>query len=573
MKKLTCLALVAMISAASSFADAKTIFASVEGAGEKDGSSWDNATALDLANWPTLEDGDILYIKEGTYTYTGSKNITITPGATVIGGFASSSTGTDLTYYHPFLKQTILDANGKNGSKLAFIKVSGTSESGNPTTIKGVTITGATAEKSGTTFYGSAFNSTGKAVVFMEDVVFDKNTSWYGGVVVPAAGSSFYAKHCVWSNNKNVYVNSDEKVTSYSCVQSAMNLRSSYSTDGVVTAVLEGCSFYGNTSENYNKGTYGGLISCQDNGSNLAMINCYIDGGGQEIKLNGGMIRTGSGASNKTYYTFLFNTFYNAGVNNTSESKGQLISFNGGSNVNLAGNIFVTSKEATTENVKANGALFFQKASSGVTSLGYNTVSGAYEETSTELINTDSDTDNWFAPTQSVVFGGHKAIQVYESREYIWPIVDYGDIPAEDFENMIKKDDNGKYTILPDCFSFAPVDLSVDMFDSKRCHDITDENKNVTGKANTYRGAFDANSSATTGVKDIISAKDGVTVKALGNGEYAVKGAKGVVEVFDMAGRKVLSQYVDGDAVLSLSNVAAGVYVARVANTAVKIMK
>ena len=63
-----------------------------------------------------------------------------------------------------------------------------------------------------------------------------------------------------------------------------------------------------------------------------------------------------------------------------------------------------------------------------------------------------------------------------------------------------------------------------------------------------------------------------MTVKALGNGNFAIEGAEGTATVYDMAGRLVASQQLT-DGTLSLTNAAAGIYVVRIGGASVKVAR
>ena len=108
---------------------------------------------------------------------------------------------------------------------------------------------------------------------------------------------------------------------------------------------------------------------------------------------------------------------------------------------------------------------------------------------------------------------------------------------------------------MPENFRWANVDLSVDLFGNKRA-------------TTTYRGAYDPNanpaSSGTGGSQIIITSK--------GNGNFTVKGAEGMATVYDMSGRIVKTQRID-DSILSITDVASGIYIVRLGDASVKIAR
>ncbi len=557
MKKFTYLAAVAMMAGLN--ANAAEWFCSPAGAGDADGSSWANAfPAESIAEVvENVEPGDIVYLLEGTYYGTQIRPVV---GISIIGGFPASSTGTDITTYNPWVNKTIFDAQGKNGGE-AFIKVSGGDEpTFDLTTIKGITITGATGQQT-TTYCGTAFNCTA-ANVMMEDVTFDNNTSWCGGPVVPASGSKFHAKHCVWTNNRNINTDTSKK----NWYQTILNGRGNADKGEITNIVLEGCVMVNNTIESADaraEACYGGGMSFQDKCVNLAMVNCFADGGGLTIKQNGGFIRMGNATANSDVVQsfFAFNTICNYKTTHNSEAKGHLISFNGYAPFYLQGNLFITTAAPTAADDKKNNAIFVQgwnsKDMSKVLSGGDNSITGSIFSTYAAnncTIREQMSTDSWLAPVMSEVFGSNQTTEK-DGRYYLEPVSAYGNVNLQEALTNFESYD------MPECFKWANVDLSVDLFGNKRA-------------ATTYRGAYDPNATKGSSAIESVFAADGtqLTVKALGNGEYTIEGAEGAASVYDMSGRLVFNgELTDGN--LSLANAAAGIYVVRVAGGAAKVIR
>lgn len=557
MKKFTYLAAVAMMAGLN--ANAAEWFCSPNGAGEGSGDSWANAfPAESIAEVvENVEPGDIVYLLEGTYYGTQIRPVV---GISIIGGFPASSTGTDVTTYNPWVNKTIFDAQGKNGGE-GFIKISGGDEpTFELTTIKGITITGATGQPT-TTYCGTAFNCTA-ANVLMEDVTFDNNTSWCGGPVVPASGSKFHAKHCVWTNNRNITTDTS-KNNWYQCI---LNGRGNKDKGEITNIVLEGCVMVNNTIENAearDAACYGGAMSFQDGCVNFAMVNCFADGGGLTIKQNGGFMRMGNATANSDVVQsfFAFNTICNYKTAHSSEAKGHLISFNGYAPFYLQGNLFITTIAPTAADDKKNNAIFVQgwnsKDMSKVLSGGDNSITGSIFSSYAAnncTIREQMSTDSWLAPVMSEVFGSNQ-ITEKDGRYYLEPVSAYGNVNLQDALTNFESYE------MPDCFKWANVDLSVDLFGNKRA-------------ATTYRGAYDPNATKGSSAIESVFAADGthLTVKALGNGEYAIEGAEGTASVYDMSGRLVFNgELTDGN--LSLANAAAGIYVVRVAGAVAKVIR
>lgn len=585
MKKLTFLAVAFAMATVN--AGAEVYYCSPTGAGDADGSSWDNAFEAAAINdvLENLEPGDIVYLLEGTYT--GSR-IRPVSGITVIGGYPATSKGTDLSGYNPWKYKTIFDAEGKNGAE-ALVKVNSEEGVEAPlTTFKGITITGAVGAKDDSdSYHGSAFNCT-RSWVYMEDMTFDGNTCIKGGVVIPASGSKFHAKHCVWVNNKNIRTDIGESDGSNNCYQPVFNLRGS--ADNRSYAVLEGCVMVNNTIESAEAraaACYGGAINCQDGGTNLLMVNCFADGGGQVIKQNGGFIRTGnSGGDQPSLYIYAFNTLYNYSTAHATDSKGHLISFNGNAPYYFQGNLIVDNAAGTsvTPNYDAGTvavgnkkdiAIFTQGFSANwgkyvplIASGGDNTVGGFLVATIQKDQNgeagsmykttflTDFPSDNWSAPAQSAVFEGTTTEK--DGRYFILPKAEYCDVVTSDA--IANFESYSELEMVNKVFGWANVDLSVDLFGNKRA-------------AKTYRGAYDPNATpASSGVSSIAADAANISIKALGNGAFAIAGAEGKADVYSISGSRVLS-FDAAEGSFSLSDAPAGVYVVRVAGTSVKVVR
>ncbi len=579
MKKFTFMAIIALT--ASFNMNGGEYYCSPQGSGEMDGSSWDNAVpAENLTDvLETIETGDIIHMLEGTYFGTNVKPVL---GITVIGGYPATAKGTDISGYNPWVYRTVFDAKGNNGTE-SLIKVSGIEGEECPlTTFKGITITGCKGQQTDT-YSGTAFNCT-RAYVLLEDVTFKGNTSWKGGCVVPASGSRFHARHCVWEDNRNVNTTIGSSDGANNCFQPILNGRGSSS--NVTNIVLEGCVMVNNTieSEEARKvACYGGGLSFQDGSCNLMMINCFADGAGQTIKQNGGFMRMGN---NSSLLLLAFNTFFNYSTS-SSESKGKIVSINGNIPYYLQGNIIVDNTAGTTvtpdyssgtviNGNKSDIAIFTQGFSSNhgkkipsIASGGDNTIGGILVATIQKDQNgeegslykttflTDFQSDNWSAPAQNEVFAGNTTAK--DGRYYILPKESYRDVKLSDALEIF---DSYKADPAYECFKWANVDLSLDLFGNKRA-------------ATTYRGAYDVNaSSIPSGINEMTGIYSGkLSSVSLGNGSFAIYGAQDHLTVFNMSGETVRSIKADGRTVVSLEDLPSGIYIARSNGASVKIIK
>jgi hypothetical protein len=302
---------------------------------------------------------------------------------------------------------------------------------------------------------------------------------------------------------------------------------------------------------------YGGYINAADSYTNLMMVNCYADGGGQSIKQNGGCVRTGK---DNTLHFFAFNTFCNFKCTDATP-KGHIMSINNTNGLYFQGNI-VTSDYLSKKNDDTSvNALYFQNSTAtkydNVKSYGYNTVTGTHFLTTSNVgtfRNNATGTDDWLAPVTADVFGSNKMTEK-DGRYYVEPLAKYRDV---DLEEMLKNFENFD---IPSCFSFANFDLSLDLFGNRR--DVL-----------TYRGAYDPNavSVSTSAIESVTDRAEKLTVTSLGNGNFAITGAEGNAEVYDLSGRLVSKQTLT-DGTLQLENAASGIYLVRVANTTLKLAR
>ena len=554
MKK-SSLLLALALSAATSL-NATVYFGSPAGAGDQSGDSWTNAfPAKNIADiLEGVEAGDVVYLLEGTYTGT-----TVYPveGITVIGGFPAASQGSDLSGYNPWTNRTVFTSEGKNGIE-AMVKLEGDKEKTETiwTNFKGITFSGCTGSTESTSYTGTVFNCT-HADVVMEDCTFENNTSYQGGCVVPASGSRFHAIHCVWNGNRNINTN-----TGKNFMQSCLNGRGA---EGSVTnVVLEGCVMVNNYIEDpeaRKTANYGGSISMQDGFTNLCMVNCYADGGDNNaINQNGGLMRLSNKA---TLHFFAFNTFTNYDAL-AAECKGKIISFNGLTPFYMQGNLMITKEGASANNDdKANNAVFVQgwnaEDMSGITSGGENSVSGTIFNTyagNNCTFREQMPSDNWLAGGYADVFKAN-APTAKDGRFYLEPKEAYGDV------NLAEALENYNSFEMPDVFKWANVDLSKDLFGNLRA-------------ATTYRGAYDPNATPAesgSGIVNTFATDATMSVIACGNGVFSVKGAEGVADVYDIAGRKVASESVVSGAEINISTYPSGIYFIKIGNKSVKVCK
>lgn len=210
MKRFT-LMLAGVLCASASFAT--DYYVSVDGSGEKSGSSWENAIAFTemYSNINTkYKNGDVFYFQGGTY-YVPAKVPTVSNGYSFIG----ATTGTPTVFSG--------DVNGDgvategDASTLLFIQL--TTKNGDTSkhfVLKNITFTGAYVNQTRT----SALRVDNSGWVDVQNCIFDKNISVYskdnnhGGPACLLERSTVNFTDCKFTNNESVGRGGAIKLTS-----------------------------------------------------------------------------------------------------------------------------------------------------------------------------------------------------------------------------------------------------------------------------------------------------------------------------------------------------------------------
>lgn len=210
MKRFT-LMLAGVLCASASFAT--DYYVSVEGSGEKKGSSWENAIAFTemYSNINTkYKNGDVFYFQGGTY-YVPAKVPTVSNGYSFIG----ATTGTPTVFSG--------DVNGDgvategDASTLLFIQLA--TKNGDTSkhfVLKNITFTGAYVNQTRT----SALRVDNSGWVDVQNCIFDKNISVYskdnnhGGPACLLERSTVNFTDCKFTNNESVGRGGAIKLTS-----------------------------------------------------------------------------------------------------------------------------------------------------------------------------------------------------------------------------------------------------------------------------------------------------------------------------------------------------------------------
>lgn len=210
MKRFT-LMLAGVLCASASFAT--DYYVSVEGSGEKNGSSWENAIAFTemYSNINTkYQNGDVFYFQGGTY-YVPAKVSAISNGYSFIG----TTTGTPTVFSGDVNGDGV--ANEGDASSLLFIQLA--TKNGDDSkhfVLKNITFTGAYVNQTKT----SALRVDNSGWVDVQNCIFDKNISVYskdnnhGGPACLLERSTVNFTDCKFINNESIGRGGAIKLTS-----------------------------------------------------------------------------------------------------------------------------------------------------------------------------------------------------------------------------------------------------------------------------------------------------------------------------------------------------------------------
>lgn len=220
MKRFTFM-LAGVLCASASFA--KDYYVSVDGSGEKNGSSWENAIAFTemYSNINTkYKNGDVFYFQGGTY-YVPAKVSAISNGYSFIG----ATTETPTVFSGDVNGDGV--ANEGDASTLLFIQLA--TKNADPSkhfVLKNITFTGAYVTQTKT----SALRVDNSGWVDVQNCIFDKNISVYsngndyGGPACLLERSTVNFTDCKFTNNESVGRGGAIKLTSVGSMKGYTNL-------------------------------------------------------------------------------------------------------------------------------------------------------------------------------------------------------------------------------------------------------------------------------------------------------------------------------------------------------------
>lgn len=285
------------------------IYVTENGAGEKNGTSWENAMSASMldsaaeqakasfdivsgepeANWPQI------WVASGLYTRT--KTLSLDRGVRMYGGFA----GTENAFADrgiPTPDATIITRAPEAVGDFSLI-AGGSSASSKDTVIESFTITGGKAQglNSDNTGGGMSNKQSSPSVI---NCIFLRNTAKIGGAMYNYNGSSPFIKNCSFIENEA------------EIIDAVGGDGGAISSKNACYPTIENCSFQGNTAQSGgavhnqfscgpsivnstfsgNKAWDNGGAIVNDNNSNPTIINCTISENKAQNYFGGGIHNT-----------------------------------------------------------------------------------------------------------------------------------------------------------------------------------------------------------------------------------------------------------------------------------------
>lgn len=295
MKRFTFM-LAGVLCASASFA--ADYYVSVDGSGEKDGSSWENAIAFTdmCGKINEYKDGDVFYFQGGTY-YVPAKVPTVSNGYSFIG----TTTGTPTVFSGDVNGDGV--ANDGDASSLLFIQLATINgDDSKHFVLKNITFTGAYVNQTKT----SALRVDNSGWVDVQNCIFDKNISVYskgrdyGGPACLLERSTVNFTDCKFINNESkgrggaIKLTSDDKTKGYTTLNRCLVSGNTASSLGSAIFLNHGqeLNIINSVITKNNSGTEGEIgaifsIGAEDNkfARRITIINSTIAGniGGAQV--------------------------------------------------------------------------------------------------------------------------------------------------------------------------------------------------------------------------------------------------------------------------------------------------
>lgn len=512
LKSLLTLPVVAIFPAMSFAAN---YYVTPDGAGAKDGSSWDNA--FGVAEFRTQAEnnanGDVYYFEGGLYNLSEKTVVfKVATGATLIGNADGERT--------VFSGDKNGNNNPDNGDAERLIRFQANTVNGNSANaivIENIDFTGVYTNASSAEINMAALAIDNSGDVLVKGCRFYSNWAQgsQGGPAAYIYRSTVKFVDCMFYNNSANYRGG------------AIRINSNDVNKGFVT--LENCVIKNN--KNYHN--YGGAIF-MSHGNSLNIVNSTITGN-SAVSDGGAIYFNGYDSSHHREVRIVNSTI--AGNTTANEGDAQIVSTN---NAHLSiANSIITSDDAVA-------AIMFKGDAAGsdfsFVSGGYNYVGSVIEPTDNEMEWAETDTHGDEC-SYSSIFEENKL----NDHNVIVPAIF---VPGADGEQVVNAVASWG---LP-----AGLDLTVDQLGNERLAGVT---------PGAY--AVDKNN-VTTGVADIVNDGDKARLVKIAAGVYAVEGVEGGATVYNVSGVKVLTSTSDN---IDLSASAPGLYIVKVSNSTFKVIR
>lgn len=493
---------------------AATYYVTPEGAGTKDGSSWDNAFDVEAfsAQAAINANGDVYNFAGGVYKPSGTVVFKVASGAILIGNadgertiFSGDKNGNNNPESGDLNRLIRFQTNTKNG------------DSTNKVVINNIDFTCVYTDTNSDSETMGALMIDNSGDIEVNSCNFYSNwaNGTQGGAAAHLYRSSVKFNNCVFRNNSANYRGG------------AVRLRSNDTNKGVTT--FENCVFKNNT--NYHN--LGGAIFMV-HGKELNIINCTMFG--NKAASDGAAIyANGKDASHIRKINIVNSTI--AGNSISGDNKGGQIASTLTANIAIANSI-VASKAKNTADFYFSGT---GTPAVSFVSGGYNFV-GEIIGAPAEIAWLDSD-NHGDDCTYTAIFGDN----TLNSDNVIIPTNFYLGATAKQVSDAVAS------WGLP-----ANLNLAVDQLGTTRGEDVT---------PGAYAYAKPGNS---TGIEDIAGDAQAARLISLGANLYQIEGYEGAVNVYNISGLNVMTT---NDSSIDLNSMAAGLYIIKAGNTIFKVTK
>lgn len=497
---------------------AATYYVTPDGAGAKDGSSWENAfdTAGFVAQVQNNVDKDEYNFAAGIYVPAGQMIFKDNTSAVLHG----STEGR--TIFSGDRNGDGVPNTGDADRFFAFRTGTADGNTSRPVIIDNIDFTGLyTNISSASNEYNRGalgFDNSGYVVI--------SNCNFYDNVAVGDMGGT-----CVNSNRSSVtlkncrFYNNTGKARGAAIRLFASASDSNLSKKGVTT--IESCVFDNNTIT----GANGGAIIMQ-HGKSLTIVNSTFTR--NSAGSNGAALFFNGNDGSFTRTVNIINSTF-AGNTITGDAADAQITSTQQANINIANSIITCDNNVAAFKFNSNATGNFAFVSGGYNFVG--TVTNAPAEL-TWLATDNQDEDC----TYTAIFGDN----TLDSDNVIIPANFYLGATGTEVNEAVAS------WGLP-----ADLDLTVDQLGNERTGEVTP-------------GAYAYEKSNTTGIEDILGNDNAARLVSLGANLYQIEGCEGAVSIYNISGINVMTTI---DNTIDLNSMAAGIYIIKAGNTIFKVTK